>query len=444
MRYQSLAKENLMRIRALAALIPLITGLAVNTSQAAVWDNKNNWSSSWEERYVNWVRAEWGTNALTRSTLSNGESNPFKGMRADCADTVYTMRMVFAYMNKLPFAIKDPSGGSGILSNSMTRFDGQSGPAKARAFLNLIYNVGSTKSLPNDTYPVALNRNSIRPGILLLTSKANHHSWTLQNMLSIGVPHLVFNSTIGASSGSGLQERTSWPNPAWVFEGDHTPEGNAGFRAFRPISYLGRAVWDVPGYSEEQYRVSLGNWISTATGKLATKRESDQGKMERLMKSACEGFKGRVPAVNDGVNARAGRCMDFATYDNYSTPSRDERLFDDLVALRNAFRQALSTNGGSKMDTKTLRRLKKIFPAATSSARSEASSMRASPVTKDSYCVVEYRRGVSMDLAEVKRRMFLGTLSNNPNDDIKARWGESRSSAGSCQAWDVWTPRLGN
>lgn len=425
-----------MRIRALASALVLGT-VSSFTASAAVWENRNNWSSSWEERYVSWVRSEWGTDALTRSHLSNGEPNPFRGMRADCADTVYTMRMVFAYMNKLPFAIKDPTGG-GVISNSMSRFDGQSGPAKARAFLNLIYNVGSTKSLPNDSFPVALSRSYVRPGILLLASAKNHHSWTLQNMLSIGVPHLVFNSTIGATSGSKLQERTSWPNPGWVFEGDQTPQGHAGFRAFRPLSYLGRPVWEVPGYSEEQYRIPLSQWTSRATGKLATQRESDQGKMDRLMQAACDAFRQRVSSVNEGVSARAslgGRCMSYEEYDTYSTPSRDERLFDDLMALRQAFLAA------SKMDQKTLRRLRKIYPAVRSSARSEAQGMRSSRVDGDSYCVVEYRRGVSMDLAEMKRRLFAGVVSNNPNDDIQARWGERRSS-NSCPSWDAWSPRL--
>lgn len=424
-----------MRIRALAAAL-LTAGAGLSTAQAAVWSNRNNWNSSWEERYVSWVRSSWNVNALTQSHLSNGEPNPFKGMRADCADTVYTMRFVFAYINKLPFAIKDPTGG-GVLSNSMSRWDGQSEPAKARAFLNLIYNVGSTRSLPNDSYPVALSRSSVKPGIMLLATQKNHHSWTLQNMLSIGVPHLVFNSTIGATSGSKLQERTSWPNPAWVFEGDQTPQGHAGFRAFRPLSYLGRPVWEVPGYSEEQYRIPLGQWTARATGKLATQREGDQAKMDRLMKAACDAFKQRVSSVNEGVQARArlGRCMNAAEFDTYSTPSRDERLFDDLMALRQAFREA------SKMDQQTLRRLRKIYPAVRSSAREEARSMRAQGVNGDSYCVVEYRRGVSMDLAEMKRRLFAGAVSNNPNDPVEARWGERRGS-NSCQSWGGWSPRL--
>lgn len=421
-----------MRIHVLAALLLL----ASTSAQAAVWNNRNNWNSAWEDRYVSWVRTSWNVNALTQSTLSSGEANPFKGMRADCADTVYTMRFVFAYINKLPFAIKDPTG-SGVLSNAMTRWDGQSEPAKARAFLSLIYNVASTRSLPNDSFPVALSRSYVKPGIMLLATAKNHHSWTLQNMLSIGVPHLVFNSTIGATSGSKLQERTSWPNPGWVFEGDQTPQGHAGFRAFRPIAYLGRPVWDVPGYSEEQYRIPLSQWTSRATGKLATQKEGDQAKMDRLMKAACDAFKQRVSSVNEGVQARAsiGRCMTYAEYDTYSTPSRDERLFDDLIALRSAFRTA------SNMDQKTLRRLRKMFPAVQSGARAENQGMRAQSVTADSFCVVEYRRGVSMDLAEMKRRLFAGAVSNNPNDDIQARWGERRSS-NSCQSWGEWTPNL--
>ncbi|MNY70530.1 hypothetical protein D3C86_2086850 [compost metagenome] len=52
-----------------------------------------------------------------------------------------------------------------------------------------------------------------------------------------------------------------------------------------------------------------------------------------------------------------------------------------------------------------------------------------------------------MDLAEFKRRMFAGLISNNPHETAEYRWGERRGPsqrALSCESWDPWSPDLTN
>lgn len=433
----------------LSKLFSSILGLALLASAPAVaqvWVDENSWSPAWEDRYENWVRSSWQVDMFARKTLPNGRANPFHGLRADCADTVYTMRILFAYENRLPFAVQDPTNGSRKITNRMTRFNSTQDPdQRVRKFLVAMFNTLSTASLPSDTYPVALNPQSIRPGGLILTTKANHHSWTLKEMLNIGVPHLVYSSRIAATSSPMFQERQSWPNPYWVFEGNHSPSGHAGFRAFRPLEYIGQPVWNVPGYSEEQYRTPLSKWVKTATGRLATRQETDEQMLSRLMKSACQELQARVGAVNDGVLYLRGnpRCMNYATYDNYSTPNRDQRFFDSLVAVRVAYKDILQTNGASKVSGQLRRQLDKVFPLISSSSRQETSSMGPQSLTSDSYCQVTYAPGKTIDLAEAKRRVFAGLFSSNPHDSIEYRWGERRgqsSLASSCQSWDPWSP----
>lgn len=428
------------------SVIALILSLT-SWAQAAVWNNANQWSPTWESRFNNWVQAEWQIDFFSRKTLPNGQSNPYYGLRADCADTVYSMRIVFAYENRLPFVIKDPTASGRTISNQMSRWDDKNETTRIRSFLSYMFNVVSTKSLPNDTYPIAISRKAVRSGSLILTTSKNHHSWTLKEMLPIGVPHLVFNSVIGATSGSGLQQRQSWPNPAWVFEGNTTPSGHAGFRYWRPEATLLGPVWQVPGYSEEQYSVPMSQWVRFAQNRLASTQETDEQMVNRMLNAACEGLKTRVPAVKEGLDflARNPRCMPYATYDLYSTPNRDIRAFDDLVALRTAYRDMLKENGGNQLSSNSVARLNKIYPKITASASSETASMGQQAITAASVCVTNYGQGRTIDLADFKRRIYAGLLSNNPHDSIEYRWGEksgSSSLARSCQSWDVWKPNL--
>jgi hypothetical protein len=416
-------------------------------AQAQVWKDENTWSPEWERSFQDWVQTSWRTDFFSRRVLPTGEANPFFGLRTDCADTVYSMRIVFAYNNKLPFVAIDPTGGGNLISNRMTRWNSISSETRRiREFLLFAYDTFSTKSLPYDTYPVAISRETVLSGALMMTTARNHHSWTVQNILSIGVPHLIFNSTIGAGSGSGLQERTSWPNPEWVFQGNFTAAGHAGFRYWRQPQYLRTPVWQVPGYSEEQYQIPLRNWTDVVQKKLAVSHETEPQKIQRLMETACAGAQGRVAVVKEGLDFRAssgGRCMNYAEYDTYSSPNRDRRVFDDLIALRRAFRSLVEGGTVSALSEQTQRQLMKIYPAVSASVDSEQRQMVSRPIDSDSACVFFYGNGQQMDLAEYRFRAFAGLLSNNPHDGFEQRWGESPShDSQRCTSWDAWSPDL--
>lgn len=416
-------------------------------AEAAVWTDVNQWSPAWEARFTEWVRTSWQTDFFARPTLENGQSNPYLGLRLDCADTAYSMRLIFSYENHLPFIIQDPTASGKTLSNRMKRWDGQSETSRVRNFLSFIFDVASTHSLPNDTYPVAISRDTIHSGGVLMTVAKNHHSWTIKEILPIGVPYLVFNSTVGKSSGSGLQERQSWPNPLWVFEENFTPAGNAGFRYWRPTEFLNQPVWKTPGYSEEQYQVPIGKWVSVLQSKLALHRETDTQMFTRLFKASCEDLTARVAAVNDGLNFLKANsdCLKFDDYDTYSTPNRDHRSFDGLADIRKAYQEVLNTNGGNHLSAELTAQLKKIFPLIQKNSLTETQSMSAQGITAASVCTTEYLPGKRMDIAEFKRRIYAGLTSDNPNENGAYRWGDLRGPsqhAKGCQSWDSWTPDL--
>lgn len=140
---------------------------------AAVWESQSTWSESWEQTYHQWVQENWEKNIFLR------EGAWWRGVTVDCADNVYGMRLIFAAEHELPFAMRDPSG-SGVITNNMKRFDGLEPSARKRAFFQYIQEVGSTHSLPEDTYPVAVNRDAIGSGRMIITDARSHHSWAIK------------------------------------------------------------------------------------------------------------------------------------------------------------------------------------------------------------------------------------------------------------------------
>ncbi|MGZ3806145.1 MAG: hypothetical protein ACXVB4_18165 [Pseudobdellovibrionaceae bacterium] len=428
----------------------LLMVLAFWTSQARaeVWTAVNTWNEQWETSYAQWVEKNWTADFFSRESLPNGESNPYYGIRADCADTVYSMRLIYSFENKLPFAFQDPTAQGQLISHTMKRWDKYPDEyTRLKKFLTYIFDIVSTHSLPNDTFPVPVSRQWIHSGGVIRTTDINHHSWTIQEIQAIGVPHLIFNSTVGRQSGFGLQERISWPNPKWVFEGDFSAASNAGFRYWRPLEFINRPVWETPGYSEEQFSIPLEKWQKIVQKKLALRRETNNQMLRRLSQTACEALQDRTTAVNDGLNflrsLPAEQCMSFEEYDTYSTPNRDQRLFDDIAALRRAYKDILKGKNSLPEDMKI--QLNKVFPLIQKSVQSETENMQVSNMDEASWCPVEFSPGEKIDFAEAKRRLFAGQMSNNPLEEVEYRWGTSQgpsARAQACESWDVWKPDL--
>lgn len=412
---------------------------------AAVWDTKNQWSPNWEKKYSYWVKTSWHKDLFSQKTLPSGSANPYYGLRMDCADTVYIMRALFSFENNLPFAVNDPTQPQRVITNEMSRWDTHPSLHRFRSFIWYLFGILGTATLPFDTYPVALNAQAIQPGQLILTTKKNHHAWTIKDILPIGVPWLVFNSRLGASKNLTLMERKSWPNAHWVFEGDHSPKGNAGIRAFKTTTDILKPASQVTGYSEEQYNTPLKYWNQTAKNRLAKMDESPTQELERLLTVTCEGIAARVKAVDDALSFYAlnPTCMNYETYDNFSTPNRDRRLFDDLVALRESFARHLASN--AKIDPNFAQQLLKVFKAPHLNLFEEHLLMLPSKIDELSLCPFKYHPTKAIDLAEFKRRLFAGLISNNPMDPITARWGETEAKNNTnCPRWDPYQPDLLN
>lgn len=427
-----------MGLKSLLIYILLLTPFF---SHSVVWKSDKNWTEDTQKDFSAWMTNEWRKDFFSRKKLNDGSANIFYGLRLDCADTVYSSKIIFSYYHKYHFAINDPTGGKRLITNEMSRWDKIPEEQRITAFLKLIFNLVSTKSLPNDTYPVELNPKIIAPGMMILTTKKNHHSWTIKNIFNTGIPHLVFNSTVGAYSSLNLQERKSWPNGDWVFEEDSTPAGFAGIRNWKPQAFISEPDWKVPGYSEDQYKIKPALWRKSLESMLKTKEESSSHRLKRLVENVCNDIKQRRDAVKEASQFIADNkvtCLNEADFDTYSTPSRDKRLADEFISLKDAYREALANK--DLTDETLAVQLNKIFPQPLKKISIESQEMTPTPVDKNSICIIKYHssksgQDQSIDMAELKRRLFSKSLSSNPNDPEEIRFGEQREIKDTCPSW---------
>jgi hypothetical protein len=405
-------------LRLLAATVTVFVTLVVfsQAASAAVWPATRQWDSQAESNYRAWIENSWDKNFFT-------QPGPLHGLKVDCAKAVYSARFVYSWMNQLPFVVNDPTGGSALISNEMSRFDSLAPKKRVRAFFLFLADMLDTHTLPNDTYPVAVSRDAIHGGTILVTDIHHHHSWTVKFLSDTGIPFLVFGSRPPVNV---LYERFEYPSSDFLFPRGLSPEINAGFRAWRHPEDLKSPVWMVPGYSLDQYALGRDTWGDEMQKHLQLSQETNEGAVRRLLVEACRGFKERIESVNSSIAYVAkvgGRCMTRAEFDDYSTPSRDQRMKDTFAALEQAYNRTLRSG----------------FSAAALAA--QARSVIAQPGSEplaNAYCVLPIIGNQTMTLGEVRLRSNLNLLSSNPLDDPSARWGLEASPTGLARACPVY------
>ncbi len=447
----------------------LAVSLLAQFVQAAVWVEENQWDASWENKYHEWLKANANAKMFALEKKANGEPNPYYGIRVDCADLVYSLRILFSFENKLPFGMNNPVGGSKslLITNQLTRYDKtEEGVPRLKKFLYWIYDLVSTHGLPRDTYSVGFK--GVGPGTIILTTRKNHHSWTITDISRTGNPTLVFNSTVGRESGFEVQSRQSWPNPFWVFEPEvdqddetknidiYHPGSYAGFRYWRPIEFLKENENTIPSYSEEQHTVGIGKWKTIAQTSLAKVKENIDQVVIRLLKDACSDFKQRVDAVqeaevyktNMAADFAAGkseddssyvkdymsdperpsdkRCLTYKAFDQYSTPSRDKRLIDAIILARAYYSFGLKKYGEKSFSAENAAIYKALFPFIELPAGEEAKKDEGAGKTE--FCSYKIPEVGTLGLARYKRRIFSGRFSSNPNDSYAVRFGYPKTS----------------
>lgn len=374
-----------------------ICALMATKSYAAVWENKNEWTPEWESKYQAWVAENWDTRIFSKEGF-------YKGLKVDCADTVYSMRYIFAADNALPFAIKDSTGGKKLISNDTTMFDNSPPEQRKRKFLVYLYDVVSTHTLARDSYPVAVNRQEITSGRLLLLDELNHHSYSVKLIRPSGMPHLIYSTRPAKTL---ILQKLIYPNNSYIFPKGLKPETNAGFRAFRKPEHLLLPVWEVPGYSLEQYNFKLSQWTDTLEKRLGSETATADETLNTYADSLCNESNIRRDAVNDGLAylEKVGpRCLNAQEYDDYSTPSKDKRLEMDYLALLDLFKK---TSTDPSVKAETYKKIQSIIEGGQ----------------ENTFCELAISSKLKMTLHDFLTNIVSGRVSSNPHDSLLVRWG---------------------
>ncbi len=396
-------------------------------ASAAVWEDTESWSLAYEQKFVEWM----GSTAVREGMFTN-TSSPYYGVNTDCADTAYALRAVFAFENKLPFAIINPSGSRDIsksLNNKTSKFD-YAGPENKR-LVALITEIGESVGTENltryDTYPVAIK--SIKGGTLFTYKmkarfgKFIRHAYNIKTVNPIGSYDVIYSTQANhAKRGDLLRRRDR--------DFENLPSDPWGFRRFKWPEHLGKDLSVIPAElepSNEQFAIAnaMGSgFFKYVSKQLATTTESSGERLTRVFNNVCQEAQARIMYINEALEyakKTGNKCMDYANFDAYSTPARDGALKDIFLNLESTLKGAKAQGG---VDPVILSYVEYIF---TGKGALQAELQTA--------CPIAYRPGVTIDLATFWNRMKNERLSSHPNDTVEVRWGETTKPLTKCKRW---------
>jgi translation elongation factor P/translation initiation factor 5A len=413
----------------LLTILLLSSALFAGKAKAAAWEDTQTWSLEYEAQYSQFLQS----NAVRENMFKNAGS-PYNGVNTDCADTAYAMRAIFAFENKLPFAIKSPSGGK-PLTNRSTKWDSR-GPEVKRV-IAMINEIGESVGTENlalfDTYPVALK--SIVPGSLFMYKISKsfgrfiRHTYVIKDINPIGTFDVIYSTQANKEQHLPLIRRRDR-------EFENLPFFPWGFKRFRWPEHIGKELSAIPaemGPSMEQYQLasSLGHsgFFKLVKKTVASASESAGQRVARTFKAACSESQARIDYVNQGLiylGQTGNKCMDYEHFDAYSTPQRDADLKELYLKYKAAYDDAVALGETASIDPQIMAFTEYIFKAKLNGS------------VKDDLlaaCPIAYRPGMTIDIQTLWTRINKGLLSSHPNDIVEVRWGEKTTPKTKCKRW---------
>lgn len=412
MQNAKMKKSNLVSM----SLPAFVLAFSIST-KASVWEATETWNDDWEQKYSQWYQTSFPEDVFIKGK--------YAGTVTDCADAVYTARMIFSYENKLPFAVKDPTGGGNLISNKMSRYDGSEEFSKFKKFVDYVNLVTSTETLPYDSYPVKIDRSQVRAGTI----------WSRVRQTSQNIWRRIIGGRVEGHAGHAEMVKNVSDTGVVTLYGSTVPpkvrplmvttslvflpaDTSTGFRRWILPQNYGKSTSTMTGFSNEQYSMggsngkrSINEFNSEVQNRLALRSETSDEKILRLAQDLCSLAKARVEAVNDGLKAKnenGGNCFGKDTYGDYSTPGRDGRIKTQAIELA-------------------------VLLGARS--RDEISAIEnATPGLLS--CEIQISSKQNLNLQQFLVSLLSGQISSDPNDALEARWGIGSSSKSRCPKYD--------
>ena len=382
-------------------------------------------------------------------------------LEPDCADLPYFLRAYFAWKLTLPFAFRQCSRGrAGTPPSCEGRIQTNLNPSEATtriaAFKDMIRDLSwavhssTQRTVPeadaSDVYPVALTRETLRPGTVFADPYGHIlvvAAWIPQSADRYGV-------LIGADAQpDGTVGRRRFWRGSFLFTPDTTNSG-AGFKAWRPVVYDRRAQSislidnrelqssrQYPRFSKAQYEGTADDFYDRMEG-LINPRPLDPAEVQvSLVDALEEAVKRRITSVDNGeefVKSHSGSmempegAEIFQTqgpWEDFATPSRDLRLLvsiDAVVGFPDAVRRSPHRFGlrddqvGEVVD-----QLRETLGQALSSRQIEYQRSNGQPQ--------------QLSLQDIANRVEGFEMAYNPNDCMEIRWAAAADSEemNSCQ-----------
>jgi hypothetical protein len=446
------------------------------TQKNSVWKTTHGWDSAMETIYSAWINAlfqgcdeqnSW--NALHEVTqnadrnflfnyLSLGEDDPTAkikvNMEPDCADNPFFLRAYFAWKLGLPFGChvsdrgylgRNPKTGEWMTNetSSSKKHPVQAFNTYLRSVMNWVHSGTARTALDNeksDYYPVALNREALRPG----TVYADPYGHTL--IIISWVPQTKNHPgrllAVDAQPDKTIAIKRFWQGN-FLFNTSEVV-GEPGFKAFRPISYENnkprmmpnKVLTDSAGYapfSLQQRKMESEDFYHTLERIINPKPLDPEEALLDLVQALHEQLLVRVKSVSNGEayfqshpgaiipmpsNAR-GVFQALGQWEDFSTPNRDLRLLIAMDAVLDF------PNRVNKYPTD--------YDLSKSSTPDEVKQqLQAILDEKGNELSVSYVRSdgsiQKLTLTDILNRKDAFEMAYNPNDGIEILWGAPENS----------------
>ena len=389
----------------------LILSLTLSSSlSAAVWKSKGKWDRATEKDYQQWVQKNW-----TEEFFMDEKKPLYYKLETDCADAVYLMRLIYSYEKKLPFVINNAHKKRSLISNKMKTWDKLPKLKRMRKFMEYVSDVTSTKTLRQDTFPIALN--DLKPGDIYVAPGT--HSYQIVNITETGVAEVMASTTPKAPR--FLSRIASFP---FYIPEDRKNKGD-GYRRFIQPQNIKKPLVKQPGYNAEQYKIAADvhyNYVTFTdiiARRLGKRPERVPEKTLRLLIALCMYANDRSVYVYDAlwhlqkIRKQGRQCMNSQEYDNFSTPSRDKRLKAFFGSVKHHLDKTWKQNSTheAQIIAATIFRLAPPPPKQTK--------------LSNDFCMVQMSLGESyyMSLRELRLNIESGKVSSDPHAPLQSRWG---------------------
>ena len=359
-----------------------------------IWETKNTWNQEWEKRYAQWIEENLDKDFLKRNNVP-----------VDCADVAYALRWIFSRINYLPAA--NTLAGSGALfgnesfKSKWINLKRDTNWYNDRLFLtalNYLLDNTYTHTLLRDVYPIKISKESLIAGVIHLSlHEENGHTriFSKTNYEDSDQIPLMFMSGTTPRMLRTLYEET--------FSIDtRVPKELGGVVQMRwPLKATNR--WrlmnaiDMPNYSLEQYESEYirleTNFVIATFKKLGVEFKPDVI-VKRQIEDIREMVRNRISIVEEGNRVcRVEDCSeDSLNFENWSTPSRDERILSNWESIRKFVKKFGSDN------------LRLLFQLSS----------------KEDFVSI-LGKDYNFDMIEYLWKY--GLYSSDPRDSINLRWG---------------------